>query len=70
MTEYPAMQVVKSLRKYGEVPIDFLARSLGRRRYEVLADLEALKKEGFVTFRDDKVRLNEPVRAQGRPGAS
>jgi predicted transcriptional regulator len=57
------MQVVKSLRKYGEVPIDFLARSLGRRRYEVLADLEALKKEGFVTFRDDKVRLNEPVRA-------
>lgn len=52
-------QIVGILRKYGTIPVDFLARSLGRHASEIMRDLDSLEHEGVLKRDGEQVRLSE-----------
>jgi len=50
--------IVRTLQNYNsEIPIDFLAKKVGRRRSEVLVYLIALNEKGVVQLSDKNVAL-------------
>jgi hypothetical protein len=51
--------IVLALRRYGTIPLDFLARVLGRRKSEILSDVEDLQRKGIVAVTDEKISLSD-----------
>jgi predicted ArsR family transcriptional regulator len=49
--------IVTTLKEYGPIPVDFLAKLLGRRTAEILEYLESLEREGVVRRDGEKVSL-------------
>lgn len=54
----PHTAIVQTLKKYKEVPVDFLAETLGSTPEETRDYLFNLKEEGVVEQRGDRVRLS------------
>lgn len=55
----PGTSIIKTLQKYGTVPIDFLARVNGRKRSEIKEHLKSLEQAGLIECRDERVRLTK-----------
>lgn len=51
--------IVSTLQQYGRVPVDFLAKALGRRTPEILDYLGLLEQEGVIERQGDTVGLCE-----------
>ncbi len=50
--------IVALLKQYGPVHVDFLAKLLSRRTFEILDYLESLEKEGVIKREGEKVTLS------------
>lgn len=50
--------IVNTLREYGTIPVDFLAKVLGRRTPEILDYLEILEREGVIQREGEQVSLS------------
>jgi hypothetical protein len=58
MSDPLGLSIVTNLKAYGDVRLDFLARSVGRRPEEIEDMVELLKKQQVVEISDDgKVRI-------------
>lgn len=51
--------IVRTLKEYGPIHIEFLAKVLGRRRSEILEYLDVLEREGVIRRTEEKVGLKE-----------
>jgi hypothetical protein len=49
--------IVSTLQEYGTIPIDFLAKVLGRRTPEIQDDLDILEQERVIHREGENVRL-------------
>jgi hypothetical protein len=53
-----AVSIVQALKAYGEIPADFLARVVGRGRWEIQETLEKLNQEKVIQLdAQDRVKL-------------
>ena len=52
------LSIVNTLKKYGSIPVDFLAKILRRRKSEILENLGILEKEGVITLTGENVSLS------------
>ena len=52
-------QIVAILKQYRRIPVDFLARRLGRHTSEIREDLESLEREGVLERDGEQVTLSE-----------
>lgn len=53
-----SMLIVITLKEYGTIPIDFLAKVLGRRPSEIEEYLENLERERVIERKGEKVSLS------------
>ena len=56
-TQPIATAIVQTLRNYGEVPVGFLAKAVGRRPPEITSVLYTLQKNHVIRVNRDKVEL-------------
>ena len=56
-TQTTATAIVQALKEYGEIPVGFLARVLGRRQSEIQDSLQALEEKHLVHRSEDRVKL-------------
>ncbi len=59
------MEIVQTLRDYGEVPVDFLADKIGENHDETMIALKELEDKGVVSLKDDHVVLAQRSAAAG-----
>lgn len=51
--------IIQTLKEFNdEIPIDFLARRIGRERTEILKYLEALETEGIIKHKGNNVSIS------------
>lgn len=53
-------QIIAILRDYGAVPLDFLAKRLGRQKSEITENIDELVQKDVLEIRDEKVNLAHP----------
>lgn len=56
-TQPVATAIVQTLRNYGEVPVGFLAKAVGRRPSELTSVLHTLQSNRVIRVERDKVEL-------------
>ena len=52
-------RIVSVLKKYGTVPVDFLAKSVGRRKSEIEDDLKTLQDMDVIKYDGKNVSLSK-----------
>ena len=50
--------IIRTLKTYGEVPVDFIARINGRRVFEVQEYVKVLEREGVVKQKGENLILS------------
>jgi hypothetical protein len=53
-------RIILTLRKYGTVPVDFIARVNSRRVSEIEDYLQILQVDGIIKREGDRVSLSQP----------
>lgn len=55
-------QIVTILKDYGTIPLDFLAKRLGRQKTEITESIDDLKDRDVVEIQGDNVKLKSALR--------
>lgn len=53
--------IVRALETYGEIPVDFLVKVVGRSSTEIMEYVDALKDEQVVEVNGNMIRLVTPT---------
>jgi hypothetical protein len=59
-------KIVTILKDYGTVPLDFIAKRLGREKIEISQSVHDLEKRDVLEFRGDNVKLKSALKTFSR----